>query len=418
MLSNHLKIALKVLRRRKFFTFISLFAVSATLLVLLVATAMLDGVFGPRAPETRSDRTLGAYLMAMSGPESTRSAFPGFAFLDQHARGIGGVERMTVFSVATNVVSYPNGQKVTSYLKRTDGDYWQVLDFAFLEGGPFSAADDAAGNAVAVINETTRRRFFGTPDGTVAPAVGKSIEADGQTFRVVGVVPDVPFVRIAPFADIWVPIGTAKSGAFRHDLIGEYMALFLAESPAALPAIRAEYAQRVGSTPLPDPKQFDTIHSAAETPFEAAARLILSQRFESSHPAGLRAILVTLAVAFMFLPALNLANINLSRILERSSEIGVRKAFGAPARALVVQFLVENVVLTLAGAAIGLLLAAAALAAINASDLIPYSDFTLNLRVFAWAVGLALFFGVLSGVLPAWRMSRMHVVEALRGRTL
>ena len=64
----------------------------------------------------------------------------------------------------------------------------------------------------------------------------------------------------------------------------------------------------------------------------------------------------------MLLPTVNLVNINLSRILDRASEIGVRKAFGASSRTLVGQFVVENLVLTLIGGAIGLLLAAAVLA--------------------------------------------------------
>ncbi|MEO8503537.1 MAG: ABC transporter permease [Acidobacteriota bacterium] len=413
MLQSYFKLAVKVLLRRKFFTFISLFAVSATLLVLLVAAAMLDGVFGPRAPEIRSDRTLGAYLMSMSGPDRTRTAFPGFAFLDQQARNLPGVERMTVFSVPSSVASYPDGRKVSSFLKRTDGDYWKVLDFTFLEGGPYSAEDDVSGNSVAVINATTRRRFFGE-----ASALGKTLEADGQSFRVVGVVPDVPFVRVAPFADIWVPIGTARTSGFRHDLVGEYMALFLASDRSALPGIRAAFQERLRNTPLPDPKMYDTLHGGADSLFDSAARILLTDRFEDSRPERLRALLLGLAVAFMLLPALNLANINLSRILERSSEIGVRKAFGASARTLVGQFLVENVVLTLVGAALGLVFAAATLAAINRSGLIPYAQFTVSLRVFAWAVGMALFFGILSGVLPAWRMSRMHAVQALRGSSL
>jgi len=413
MFINYLKMAWKILLRRKFFTFISLFAVSATLLVLLVATAMFDGVFGPRAPETRAGRTLGAYVLAMTGPEATRSAMPGFGFLDRYARNLPGVERMTIFSLPSSVVSFPGGAKVTSYLKRTDGEFWRVLDFQFLEGGPYSVEDDAAGNAVAVINASTRRRFFGEQ-----PALGKTLEADGQTFRVVGVVPDVPFVRVAPFADIWVPIGTAKSSLFRHELVADHQALFVARSTADLPIIRAAFQERLKSVTLPDPKEFDHLYGGAETLFEAASRLFGPIRVETAQPALLRTILFALAVLFMTLPALNLANINLSRILERSSEIGVRKAFGASSRTLIGQFLVENVVLTTAGAVLGLIFAGAALQAINASGLIPYSQFTLNWRVFGWALGLALFFGVLSGVIPAWRMSRLHPVVALRGRSL
>ena len=167
---------------------------------------------------------------------------------------------------------------------------------------------------------------------------------------------------------------------------------------------------------LPDPGS--TLSGGADTLFESTSRELLSDGNRESHPLLLGAILGALALLFMTLPALNLVNINLSRILERVSEIGVRRAFGAPRRALVAQFLVENVVLTLIGAVLGLVLAAATLAALNRSGVVPYSDFAINFRVFGWAVGLSLAFAVLSGVLPAWRMARLDPVAALSGRSL
>ena len=120
---------------------------------------------------------------------------------------------------------------------------------------------------------------------------------------------------------------------------------------------------------------------------------------------------------FMVLPTLNLVNINLSRILERSSEIGVRKAFGASSRSLVGQFVMENVLLTLLGGALALVLSWITLAAVGASGAVPYGEFHLNWRIFLYGMLLATFFGVFSGVYPAWRMSRLHPAEALRGRT-
>jgi putative ABC transport system permease protein len=101
--------------------------------------------------------------------------------------------------------------------------------------------------------------------------------------------------------------------------------------------------------------------------------------------------------------------------MERASEIGVRKAFGASSRTLVGQFVVENVLLCLIGGAIGLVLSWAALGAIAASGILPYARFTLNPRLFFYAICLSGFFGLLSGVYPAFKMSRLHPVEALRG---
>ena len=118
---------------------------------------------------------------------------------------------------------------------------------------------------------------------------------------------------------------------------------------------------------------------------------------------------------FILLPTVNLININVSRIMERRSEIGVRKAFGASSRALVGQFVLENVLLTVVGGLLGFGLSVLVLRAITESGVVPYAQFVLNLRVFVAGVLLTLAFGLVSGVYPAWRMSRLHPVDALRG---
>lgn len=411
MLAHSLRVAWKVLSRRRFYTAISLAGVAFTLLVLLVAAAMLDSVLGARPPEVHADRTLGVYAMTLEGENWSTGAAAGYGFLDREARGLDGVERMAILQKPQSVVSYVDGRKITSALKRTDGEYWKILAFDFVEGGPFTEADDRAGHAVAVINATTRQRFFGG-----APALGRELEADGQRFRVVGVVRDVSFMRLNAYADLWVPIGSARGAGFREEMIGDFVGLFLARSRADFPRIKEAFQARLDRLELPEPGS--TLAGGADTLFESTSRELFSDGNRSSHPLRLGLFLGVFALLFMTLPALNLVNINLSRILERASEIGVRRAFGAPRRALVVQFLVENVVLTLLGAALGLALAAATLAAINRSGVVPYSDFAVNFRVFAWAVVLSLAFAVLSGVLPAWRMSRLDPVAALSGRSL
>jgi putative ABC transport system permease protein len=134
-----------------------------------------------------------------------------------------------------------------------------------------------------------------------------------------------------------------------------------------------------------------------------------------SNPALLWTLIAGLMLLFALLPTVNLVNLNMSRIMERASEIGVRKAFGASSRTLVGQFIVENVVLALIGGVLGFVGSLFVLAAANRSSLIPYANFTMNYRIFLYGLGLAAFFGVLSGVYPAWRMSRLHPVQALKG---
>ncbi|HZS04669.1 MAG TPA: ABC transporter permease [Blastocatellia bacterium] len=415
MLKNYLKIAFKVFLRRKFFTFISLFAVSFTLVVLMVAAAFLDHTFGPTRVESRQDRTLGVFYMEMWSPDRHGgwNGTAGYRFLDRYTRNLPNVEMMAIFAEAQPVFSYLNGEKIQSYLKRADGEFWEILDFNFLEGAPFTAEDEKNRNFVAVINEATRRKFFGNDD-----AVGKTIEADGQRFRVVGVVGNVPFLRQVPFADIWVPISTAKTETYRNELMGNFQAIYLARSLADFPNIRDEFQARLRQVEFPDPKQWNSMTGQMDTYFEAISRELVgdhSNRERKSHPGRLVAAIIIIAILFMLLPTVNLININVSRIMERASEIGVRKAFGASSWALIGQFITENVLLTLVGGVIGFILSRFVLQAITGSGWFPYAQFQLNYRIFLAGLALAVFFGLMSGVYPAWKMSRLHPVQALKG---
>jgi len=420
MLNHYLILATKVLLRRKFFTFISLFAISFTLLVLTITTAMLDHAFGAAAPESRQDRMLAVQYAVLYGPHNMTGNGPGFKLFDQYARNMPGVERLSLFTRNFEAVSYINGQKVQSSMKRTDAEFWQILDFTFVEGGPYSHDDVGQARFVAVINATTRRRFFGA-----GQAVGQTLEAFDQRFRVVGVVQDVSEMRNIPFADIWVPFTTARSNAYKAQLMGTFNAIALAKNRSALPGIRGEFNARLKRVEIPDPRDNDTLVAPFETKFENFARSIaeaiqgfdLRKRPSFAESQAWKAVLAftVVAVLFVLLPTINLINLNVSRIMERASEIGVRKAFGASSRTLVVQFVIENVLLTLIGALVGFVLSLFVLRAFNESGIIRYAHFAVNLRVFAYGVLLALAFGLVSGVYPAWRMSRMHPVAALKG---
>ena len=156
----------------------------------------------------------------------------------------------------------------------------------------------------------------------------------------------------------------------------------------------------------------------AETLFDTAARVVTTGGDAEVENPGRRLWIVfaTLALLFMLLPAVNLVNLNVSRIMERASEIGVRKSFGASSLVLVGQFLVENIALTLMGGAIGLLVGRSGCCGSSTAAASSCTrDLRMNYRVFLAGLGFALFFGAVSGVYPAWRMSRLNPVQALKG---
>lgn len=411
MLLSYLKIAWKVLLRRKFFTAISLFGISFTLMILLVVYAMFDHTVGPHPPEKRVDRLLFVTHLGLWAPNSQSNSNPSYSFLNHYVRPLRTPEKVSIATGGGYAVAYVGNQKLKLSQKGTDGAFWQVLDFEFVAGRPYSEREAGTNAHVAVVNESTARRYF----GAVAGAVGHTLEADAIRYQVVGVVRDVPATRFLTTADIWIPLGLTVD-VHEPNYFGNCMAILLAPSAETLPAMQQEFRQAMGRVPVQDPKQFTELRIYANTLLGTTVReLVTDNSTPDDGVAWFGRVALGLALLFMLLPALSLVNLNVSRMLERSAEIGVRKAFGATAGRLVGQFLVENIFLTLLGGGLGLGLAAGALWLLNGSSLIEYAQFALNGRVFAVALGAALFFGLLSGVYPAYKMSKLPAIQALKG---
>ena len=159
-----------------------------------------------------------------------------------------------------------------------------------------------------------------------------------------------------------------------------------------------------------------TVNGGIETFYESVTRTVLSPgSLEDRYPKTFTLLIIGIMILFMVLPAVNLININISRIQERISEIGIRKSFGATSSTLVFQFITENVILTLIGGLLGFLCSVFILEMITDSGVIRYAQFAFDPAVFLYGFLVTLFFALFSGVYPAWKMSRIHPVYALRG---
>ncbi|MCC3153638.1 ABC transporter permease [Hymenobacter sp. BT770] len=413
MLLNYLKIAWKVLLRRKFFTFISLFGISFTLMIMLVVVAFVNHVVGAEAPQSRIDRMLFVSSVRQQMFDGGNMNMPAsIFFIDRYVRTLKTPELVGLTSISSSATSFANNQSLTLDVRYTDGNFWKISDFAFLGGRPFNDQEVKNADRVCVINEHTARAFFGTAQGVA----GRTIEVGPHRYRVTGVVPDVPIVRVFTSSDIWVPY-TLNPAYFRDSRLGgEFIPIILARSTGEVPAVREEFQQVVRRIEIPNPKEIKQIFAHADSALGSLTRELTMHQSDESDGMGVFLLAcAVLGLLFMLLPALNLVNLNVTRILERSSEIGVRKAFGASGSMLVGQFLVENLVLTSLGGLLGLGLAAVALRLLNDSHLFTYAQFGLNWQAFGWALGLAAVFGLMSGVYPAWKMSRLNPVDALRG---
>ncbi len=407
MFKKYIKLSLKVLLRHKFFTFISLFGISFTLMILLTTTAFLDHMLGPTYPETRLDRSLYVLDLEIKGPEISRRGSISYYFLNKYVKTLKTPELISITSFFQKTVTYNQGRKYKIALKYTDAEFWKIMDFKFIEGKPFNDEDVKNINQVAVINEATKEKYFGEES-----ALGKFIEADWKKYKVIGVVKDVPIIRILAYGDVWVPITNTKEDITSYSLDGDYQAILLARSKQDFPKIKAEFQKHLAQVEFMD-DTYDSIKGGTDTLLESTSREMFG--FDDAKVHLLFFIATGLMILFMMLPAMNLVNININRIMERYSEIGIRKSFGASSITLVGQFIVENIILTLIGGLIGLILTYIVLTIFNLSNIIPYAHFNMNFRIFGFALLITLLFGLLSGVYPAWRMSRLKPVQALQG---
>lgn len=413
MFRHYLLTACKVFLRRKLFTAINLLCIVLTLVILLVTTALLENAFYPTGVEGKSPRMLQVMMMEARTPDGkgiSRNPL-GYKTIAQYLKPLKNAETVAAVTIPETVSVYQDGRVSELMMRHADADYWKILDFTLLAGRLPTPDDDAQGRLVAVVNAATAAKLF--PDVPLARVVGRSASIGGQQFQIIGVVGNA--LQVNAYADIWAPISSLPSTSYQSQMTGTFTALLLARSAADLPRLKQEVEQVAGTVQMSDPREWPTVYLWADSKLDLFARMILQREGSDGGGAALLAGIAGLMLLFMLLPALNLVNLNMGRILERSAEIGVRKAFGATSLQLVGQLVLENVLLCLAGGVLGLLCAKGVLLWLEGSGLIPYLHVELDLAVFGCGLLITLVFGLMSGVIPAWKMSRLDPVHALKG---
>jgi putative ABC transport system permease protein len=412
MLKNYLKIAIAVLKRRKFFTFISLFGISFTLTIITVALAFLNKYVNEDYPDYKRERSLYVNRMQLSSSKEPwiNISAVSFYFLEKYVTTVKSIDKLAFFTGAMKANSFVRNRKISIDYKYTNADYWNVLEYDFLEGKPYNEQDVKQANPVVVISEETREDYFGNDK----QVVGKYVTANNVNYRVIGVVKNVPGTLDNFASDLYLPYTVSKQKWDEVSLLGPFSVVLLAKSEADVPAMQKEFNQMMRKV-KPPTKEFDQVFCNADSFLESKAR---GYAGDGQH-SGLNKLAVIIGgffFLFLLLPTINLININVTRIMERSSEIGVRKAFGASSKTLVYQFIVENLLLTFIGAILGLVFSLLAIRFINAANIISNMELSLNPIVLIYSLVAYIFFGVLSGVYPAWRMSRLNVVSALKAQ--
>ncbi len=198
-------------------------SVGATALSLFMVMAVFTlGEIGnvPIPPEScRKSLMIGENIhIQFNSPDNQSGGSSGLSgtFARRLYGGLEGVDRMSVFTKSTSRedVSIAGGLPESMENRQTDSEYWNIFDFEFIKGRPYSKEEVEANVPVAVITESSARKLFKTDD-----AVGKDIYLRQRPYRVTGVVKDVhPLMRYT-YSDIYTRVGRDKeSGTWISDM--------------------------------------------------------------------------------------------------------------------------------------------------------------------------------------------------------
>jgi putative ABC transport system permease protein len=282
-------------------------------------------------------------------------------------------------------------------------EFFAVLRSQPLLGRTFSADEDRPNARVILLGHKFWRDRFGSDPSVV----GRDISVNSQRYTVVGVMPEK--FLLPSFAKVWVPLGWSDT---ERAVRGNHNYLVIARLKPGVQIQQAKAELGAISTRLEQQYPEDDKGWGA-TLIPLREELVGDVR---------TALLVLLgAVAFVLLIACaNVANLVLAKTLARGKEMAIRNALGASRAVLLRHILAETMLLSVLGGGLGLLLARFGVAVsmkLLADRLPSFVEVTLDPQVLGFTLLLSIAAGVLAGLVPSLRYSRVDVNEVLKQGT-
>lgn len=407
-----------MLKQNKFMSIIAILGTALAIMMIMAIIVSEEVKTISVAPETNRYRTY--FVDGYAERDTTKGSMNGnaggiaYKYIHTYLKELKVPEYISVYSTypaLTNVMVNMTGDKelYTLNTRTTDAAYFQLYSIPFIKGRPYTEEEFGSGMPYAVINESEARNLFRDEE-----AIGKTFEVYKKEYQVIGVVKDVSMVFTQAYSKIWIPYTSLPK--YEES---SFLAAIVAKSPKDYPAIAAEMRsmEHIYGTenkpktlymrgPHNHQAYISKIQGYTKGDVEESIKIMQRKR-------------IFILVILLLVPALNLSGISLSRIKKRTTEIGVRKAFGAKKYVILIQVLYENFITSLIGGILGLILSYIVVFQMKKWLLTLPPDVSIPLETLVSPVTfiavflVCLILNLLSAGLPAYRASRVSIINSI-----
>jgi putative ABC transport system permease protein len=304
-------------------------------------------------------------------------------------------------SYSSNLQLVVGGENTNAQVTGVTSEYMQINNMKIASGASFSEQDYQRGAKVAVLGANVTKTLFGN-----APLIGQQMRMGTIIVHVIGVLESKGTRFNSPDDAVYIPLAAMQQAVAQPRT---------PQGGRIVTAISLTVSDQSQTQNV-----IDAITSLLRTRHKLAAsadndfNIMSTEEIAStlSETMGTMTLLLgAIAAISLLVGGIGVMNIMLVSVLERTREIGIRKALGARERDIWIQFLIEAAFLTFAGGIIGVVLGWAIAYLVSSTGLMT-TVVTADIVILAVSVSICI--GLFFGFYPAWNASRLNPIEALR----